>query len=61
MLCDAVLSGNCDQNTLDLARLAKTHWQMEKIELIPHITEAGLKAIDRLSQRIGEQVEKIFK
>jgi len=61
VLCDAVLSGTYDQNTLDLAGWAKMYWQMERIELIPHVAEAGAKAIDRLSRRFGESVEKMFK
>jgi len=61
VLCDAVLSGSYDQNTLDLARWAKMYWQMEKSELIPHVAEAGANAVDRLSRRVAESLEKMFK
>jgi len=61
VLCDAVLSGTYDQEALDFARWAKMYWQMEKIEMIPHIAEAGANAIDRLSRRFGESVEKMLK
>jgi DNA-binding PadR family transcriptional regulator len=61
VLCDAVLGSSYDQNTLNLARMARMYWLMEKRELIPYVAEAGANAIDRLSRRFGESVEKIFK
>lgn len=61
ILCDAVLNGTYDQNTLDLARWTKMYWQVEKIQLIPHVAEEGVNAIDRLSTRYGKSVEKMLK
>ena len=61
MLCDAVLRRTCDQNTLDFARWAKMYWQIEQLELIPHVAEAGADAIDRLSRQYAKSVEKMFK
>jgi DNA-binding PadR family transcriptional regulator len=38
-LCDALLSGNSDLDTLDFAKLARIYWQNEQFETIPHIAE----------------------
>ena len=60
-LCDALLRGSSDPNTLNSAAALKMYWQHEVFELTPYVAEETARIIDKLSGQFGESVEKLFK
>lgn len=56
-LCDAVLSGSLDKNTVDLARHARLLLQRKKLELIPYVAEEQVKIIEQLAGSYAKLIE----
>ena len=56
-LCDTVLSGSIDKNTVDLARHARLLLQRKKLELIPYVAEEQVKIIEQLAGSYAKLIE----
>lgn len=57
-LCDAVLSGSRDKNTLALAEITKVYWQQKYLELIPYLSEEIVKSIEYISENLAKLIWK---
>lgn len=56
-LCDAVLSGSIDKNTVNLARHARLLLQRRKLELIPHAAEEEVKIMAEFAEKEAKLIE----
>ena len=60
-LCDTVLRLSSDSTTQHFAKSTQIYWQLEFLELVPHITKQVMKTIKRMSEQTATTIEHLLR